>query len=179
MFDDKTHFIGVLPSIDVNDVVEGDRKWVREKYGCKSGHSTPVHVTLVPPFKSDLSTSSIVDILSGILPLLSPFEGKIDGYGSFGDRTVFLRVVPSREWDELSKTLTKGLRSMGVGVKLDKKPLVPHLSVANRDIPPGALRPMLETLSLKNIRTSFPVDSVSIFHREGRLWRVEETIRIG
>ena len=69
MMDDKTHFIGVLPPSGIERVVSSDRKWT-ERYGCRSGHSTPVHVTLVPPFSSTKSTDEIKDILKGILPLL-------------------------------------------------------------------------------------------------------------
>ena len=75
MIDDKTHFIGVLPSLEIERIVESDRKW-SEKYGCRSGHSTPIHVTLVPPFSSKKSTEEIRDIINGILPLLTPFVGK-------------------------------------------------------------------------------------------------------
>ena len=79
MVDDNTHFIGFIPPLEITRVVESDRKW-SEKYGCRSGHSTPVHVTLVPPFSSVKSTDEITDILKGILPLLSPFTSKVDGY---------------------------------------------------------------------------------------------------
>ena len=180
MVDDNTHFIGFIPPLDITRVVESDRKW-SEKYGCRSGHSTPVHVTLVPPFASDKSTDEIVDILKGILPLLSPFVGKVDGYGSFGNRTIFLRVLPSEDWDNLSQVLAKGLRAMGESVKVDGKKLIPHFTVANRDIPPESFSFMLDKLSSHGFSSNFTVDSVALFHREGRLWRLreEDIIKIG
>lgn len=173
MMDDKTHFIGVLPPSGIERVVSSDRKWT-ERYGCRSGHSTPVHVTLVPPFSSTKSTDEIKDILKGILPLLSPFSSSVDGYGSFGNRTIYLRVLPSKEWDNLSKTLTKGLKAMGERVKIDNKPLTPHLTVANRDIPPEHFSFILQQLSSHSITAPFLVERVALFHREGRLWRVIE-----
>ena len=180
MIDDKTHFIGVLPSLEIERIVESDRKW-SEKYGCRSGHSTPIHVTLVPPFSSKKSTEEIRDIINGILPLLSPFVGKVDGYGSFGNRTIFLRVLPSEDWDNLSQVLAKGLRAMGESVKVDGKKLIPHFTVANRDIPPESFSFMLDKLSSHGFSSNFTVDSVALFHREGRLWclREEDIIKIG
>lgn len=180
MIDDKTHFIGVLPPLDIERIVEGERRWV-EKYGCRSGHSTPPHVTLVPPFSSRKTTDEIRDILLGILPLLSPFMGRVDGYGSFGSRTIFLRVVPQKEWNDLSSVISKGLKAMGESVKVEKKPLAPHLTVANRDIPSSHFSYIFEKLSSESISSPFPVESVSLFHREGRLWRIreEDVLRIG
>ena len=180
MVDDNTLFIGFIPPLEITRVVESDRKW-SEKYGCRSGHSTPVHVTLVPPFASDKSTDEIIDILKGILPLLSPFTSKVDGYGSFGNRTIFLRVEPSIDWDNLSKTISKGLKAMGESVKVENKPLVPHLTVANRDITPERFSFLLSSLSSHNFSSSFTVDSVAVFHRVGRGWRIneEDIIKIG
>lgn len=180
MIDNNTHFIGFLPPPDIRRVVESDRKW-SEKYGCRSGHSTPVHVTLVPPFSSQKSTREIKDTLNGILPLLSPFSSKVEGYGSFGNRTIFLRVEPSGDWDNLSKTLSKGLKAMGERVKVENKPLVPHLTVANRDIPPNKFDFLFSSLSSHSFSSIFIVDSVALFHREGRGWRVDEEdiLRIG
>ena len=181
MFDDKTHFVGVLPPKEIDEIVQRDRLWVRERYGCRSGHSTVPHITLVPPFSTSLPTDRVRDILMGILPLLHPFICEIDGYGSFGDRTVFLRVIPSKEWDDLAKTLSKGMRAMGLGVREEKKPLSPHLTIANRDIPPNALKSILSGLYHNSVKGTFPVESVALFHREGRVWRVDEkdNIRIG
>lgn len=173
MIDDKTHFVGVLPPLEIKRVVDSDRKWC-SKYGCKSGHSTEAHVTLIPPFASNKSTKEIKDILRGILPLLSPFVSKVDGYGSFGNRTIYLRVEPSEEWNTLSRTLSKGLKAMGESVKIDKKALTPHLTVANRDIPPDRFSFMLGSLLSHNFSSPFPVDSVALFHREGGIWRIDE-----
>ena len=180
MIDNNTHFIGFLPPPDIRRVVESDRKW-SEKYGCRSGHSTPVHVTLVSPFSSQKSTGEIKDTLNGILPLLSPFSSKVEGYGSFGNRTIFLRVEPSGDWDNLSKTLSKGLKAMGERVKVENKPLVPHLTVANRDIRRNKFDFLFSSLSSHSFSSLFIVDSVALFHREGRGWRVDEEdiLRIG
>ena len=50
-FTQQTHFIGVLLPEDITLTLEDCRRYMREAYGCKSGHGTPIHVTLVPPFR--------------------------------------------------------------------------------------------------------------------------------
>ena len=49
-FIQQTHFIGVLVPEDIRATLEDCRRYMNEAYGCKSGHRTPIHVTLVPPF---------------------------------------------------------------------------------------------------------------------------------
>ena len=46
----QTHFAGVTVSGSLAETVRGCRRWMHERYGCKSGHLTPPHVTLIPPF---------------------------------------------------------------------------------------------------------------------------------
>lgn len=61
-FTQQTHFIGVLLPEDITLTLEDCRRYMREAYGCKSGHGTPVHVTLVPPFRlqEEYSTEDLV-----------------------------------------------------------------------------------------------------------------------
>lgn len=179
--DDKTHFIGVTLPTEIVSLVEEKRAWARGKYGCRSGHSTLPHITLVPPFSSRLPDRELLDILSGIVPLLTPFKADVQGYGSFSDRTVFLRVVESRDWSNLSRTITKGLKAMGVDVKEEKKSFTPHITIANRDIPPGKAMEMLSLLSEVDTSFTFTVDAISLFSRDGYSWKKREgnTLSLG
>jgi hypothetical protein len=49
-FTQQTHFIGVLLPEDITLTLEDCRRYMNQAYGCKSGHKTPIHVTLIPPF---------------------------------------------------------------------------------------------------------------------------------
>ena len=46
----QTHFIGVLLPDELTRMLEECRRYMNRLYGCMSGHATPVHITLVPPF---------------------------------------------------------------------------------------------------------------------------------
>ncbi len=47
-FAQQTHFIGVLLPEDIAFTLEDCRRYMNQAYGCKSGHKTPIHITLVP-----------------------------------------------------------------------------------------------------------------------------------
>ena len=50
-FTQQTHFIGALLPEDLTLTLQDCRRYMNEAYGCKKGHGTPIHVTLVPPFR--------------------------------------------------------------------------------------------------------------------------------
>ena len=50
-FPQQTHFIGILLPEDITLTLEDCRRYMREAYGYKLGHATPIHVTLIPPFR--------------------------------------------------------------------------------------------------------------------------------
>ena len=49
-FQRQTHFVGVMIPADIQDRIQEFRSYMNERYGCKSGHGTPSHITLIPPF---------------------------------------------------------------------------------------------------------------------------------
>ena len=61
-FIQQTHFIGVLIPDDITCTLEDCRHYMNQAFGCRSGHGTPIHVTLVPPFKlpEEFSTLDLI-----------------------------------------------------------------------------------------------------------------------
>lgn len=80
-FPQQTHFIGVLLPEDITLTLEDCRRYMREAYGCKSGHATPIHVTLVPPFRlpEEYSTADLARAIENeVLPKGLGFTRHID-----------------------------------------------------------------------------------------------------
>ena len=124
--------------------------------------------------KETLSTQDLRDALLGIAPLLPSFTAKVQGYGAFGNRTIFLAVEEDPRWTELSSSLSKGLKAMGGGNRVEKGPLIPHFTVANRDIPTSAFPQILSHYLSSPYSATFLVKEVALFHREGRLWKLDD-----
>ncbi|MCR5732934.1 MAG: 2'-5' RNA ligase family protein, partial [Sphaerochaetaceae bacterium] len=80
-FPEQTHFIGFpLPS-ELEEKITYLRRYVNTRYGCKSGHSTLPHITLIPPFKlsEEYTTNDILKRLENIK--FTPFISSVDGFG--------------------------------------------------------------------------------------------------
>ena len=181
-FNQQTHFVGVLVNEELTDTLEECRSFMNQKYGCKSGHGTPIHVTLIPPFALDdcYTTQQLVetvryacDTLEGIGKL--PFESSLEGFGSFAERTIFANVVTSESWTTLRDAVTKEVQASFPGcVKKSGKPFKAHISVANRDIPVGTTFEALKSLSEISLPSSFKVEAIAIFTKKNNRWIAEE-----
>ena len=173
-FPQHTHFIGVLLTEDITLTLEDCRRYMREAYGCKSGHATPIHVTLVPPFRlpGEYSTEDLARAIEGeVLPKGLGFTGHIDNFDAFGDRTLFAKVVTDEKWVALRDTVYGAVVKAAPGcTKKDGRPFAPHLTVANRDFPAGVMTDALQVMNELNLVEDFPVDNVTIFERQGGKW---------
>ena len=63
---------------------------------------------------------------------------------------------------------------MGGGNRVEKGPLIPHFTVANRDIPTSAFPQILSHYLSSPYSATFLVKEVALFHREGRLWKLDD-----
>ncbi len=182
-FTQQTHFIGVLLPEDITLTLEDCRRYMREAYGCKSGHGTPIHVTLVPPFRlqDQYSTEDLAHAIEKeVLPKGLGFTAHIDSFDAFGDRTLFANVVAGDEWTRLRNETVKAVLNACPGcTKKDQRPFQPHGTVANRDIPAGVMTEALQVMNELKLVEDFPVDNITIFERKLNRWTVHSSIQLG
>nr|MCR4676053.1 2'-5' RNA ligase family protein [Sphaerochaetaceae bacterium] len=96
----------------------------------------------------------------------------VDGFGSFGERTLFANIVGDRKWEELRDMVFKAVNEEIPGVlRKDRKPFRPHISISNRDIPQGAVYEALRVFSSIQMKFDFEVDGITVFERSSSgLW---------
>ena len=173
-FPQQTHFIGVLLPEDITLTLEDCRRYMRDAYGCKSGHATPIHVTLVPPFRlpEEYSTEDLARALEiEVIPKGLGFTGHIDNFDTFGDRTLFAKVVTDEKWVALRDAVYGAVVKAAPGcTKKDERPFAPHLTCSNRDVPAGVMTDALQVMNELNLVEDFPVDNITIFERQGGKW---------
>jgi 2'-5' RNA ligase len=178
----QTHFIGVLANEALADTLGQCRLWMGENFGCRSGFSTPMHVTLVPPFA--LADPGDVEALERAIDACAragkAFQARVAGFGAFAERTVFARVEPDPRWTELRDSLYATIaRALPGRIRKDARPFVPHLTVANRDIPAIAVPRALEYFAHLGLEEDFPADHIALFTRKGGVWATERAWKLG
>jgi len=191
-----THFIGVPVGDDLASLTEDCRRWMGERYGCKSGYRTEPHVTLIAPFAlgaddaveydvepadafgrtdSRSPRDNLARILHEAIGALDSFSAHVQGFGTFGDRTIYARVVCDPRWDAWRSAVWKAVQAGFPGMLPPLRgAFVPHLTVANRDVPAGAVAPALEYFASLGLDETFTVGEASLFEFANGRWETVE-----
>ncbi len=182
IFPQQTHFIGVLLPEHIRLTLEHCRRHMNESYGCKSGYGTPVHITLIPPFKlpENYSTEDLAQaIINEVLPKKLAFKAHFDNFDAFADRTIFAKVLSDENWTKVRDETFKAIVKFCPGcTKADKRPFKPHGTVANRDIPEGASTKALKFFNEMGLTEDFLVDNITVFERKHGKWAAEARIEL-
>lgn len=110
------------------------RKEVFEKLGAKSS-KLPAHFTIKPPFEAD-DISEVDIILNKFSKTHSSKSYKIQGYDSFDNRVIFMKVLMSKEGQLLHDELIDELSKIPY-IKFDKhdgKDKVFHVTISSKKI---------------------------------------------
>lgn len=173
-----THFLAVPLDEEHAAEIGFYRAWMRERYQCRSGQRTPSHITLIPPFRAGaLDGGSLSQDSERLLEALlfhadsipRAFTAGVAGFGAFGERSLYARVLPDPRWDELRDAVRKALAG-DFRLPPPGTAFVPHLTIANRDIPPGAVASALAYLSQQELAFTFDVERVSLYEMHEGLW---------
>ena len=168
------YFIGLTLPGDVSSRIEKEREWMRQTWGNRSGMGTVPHITLIPPFYSNLSVKALLPILSSIKS--ERIDAVISGHGSFGGRTIYAFVEENKEMNELQGKLKRVLRENDIPFK-DEKKFTPHITIANRDIKPESFVPSMVYFESLNLHEEFVLSSFTLFSFIDYRWRVTGEIR--
>ncbi len=175
-FQTQTHFVGVMVPSEIEEKILEFRSYMSERYGCKSGHGTPPHITLIPPFllpgdfdDGDVKSSVENAIQKAQKSSVLPFDARISGFGAFEERTLFAHVEQDEKWTALRDAFVQSFQTNIPGsVRKSSKIFTPHITVANRDIPKGTMDEALQFFSRIDFSAEFQVEEICIFVRNSK-----------
>jgi 2'-5' RNA ligase len=134
-------YIAVMCPAEINDRVTVMKNWMKDQYGCVAASKSPAHLTIVPPFRAeDEMEANLLDFVSTFNIGVVPFEIRLNGYGNFDSRVLFVKVDESQALMQLERDamteFEQHFPSIIFGIK---PPFHPHVTIATRDIPEGKL----------------------------------------
>lgn len=163
-------YIAVSCPPEIDEKIEELKEYMQQEYGCRAARKSPAHLTIVPPFRAeDELQSELTNFVTAFNIGMVPFEVKLKDYGQFAERVLFVDVErPNETLNTLERECMAEFSEKFPGIIFGMKPdFNPHVTIATRDIPEGAL---------KNARTYFeenhPVD-MSFEAKELVLYRLE------
>ncbi|MCX7633297.1 MAG: 2'-5' RNA ligase family protein [Turneriella sp.] len=167
-------FLAILPPADVENAVRALQAELAERFAVRRGLKIPVHITLEPPFRLP------PDEADALCARLKEFFGKKDSFmlelknfGVFREDVLFIDVVPNLALLELQQELSAFLRAPPATI--DTAPrhagFKPHLTVANRDVPPPVHRKIWREFRHRPFYARFEVRDVALLRHDGKFWQ--------
>jgi len=161
------------PAID--EKIEGMKEYMEREYGCKAARKSPAHLTIVPPFRAE---DELQTELNGFVTTYNvgvvPFDIKLKDYGQFADRVLFVDVErPNEALNTLEKECMAEFGDKFPMIIFGMKPdFNPHVTIATRDIPEGALANAKRYFEENHpVDLSFEAKELSLFRLENGWWK--------
>lgn len=178
----ETYTIGIallLPE-EYTSSIKKKSNYLSEKYNTQQGLFQPPHITLKSPFETkDLVVFEkyCEELAKG----LRPFEIKVENYGFFESKVIFLKIVPSEKLMSLHLSILDDLKNKQ-GIKennfegVDKQF---HITLAYGDLSPEMFYKAKEELeNSEQPHFSFKFDSIGLLKFTGKEWAIHKVFKI-
>lgn len=165
---DDLYFIALLPPPVLCTRIDEIRKECSDTHGVFSALKTPVHITLIPPFKLRSSLEHKLLQTLNRARNFNPFLQELEDFGGFPEHTIYIHAHKGLGISNLSRTLRAVLKPFELTFK---NSLHPHITIAYRDAE-AAYPAILEQYSKRTFRASFMVNHYSLLRHDGKKWNI-------
>ena len=165
------YYIALLAPEEIDKQVLTWKKYMQEKFGCKTALKSPAHITLIPPFiMHEEKEKMLYDELSGFAKR-SPLEVTLKDFASFPPRVIYVDVLPNEALQQCKQELDEFLLPKNqFPVKKENRPFRPHITIANRDIPLNSFPRAWEYFQTQKFEASFTASGLTIMKFEEDRW---------
>jgi 2'-5' RNA ligase len=166
----QLYFIALVPPKNIREEVLDFQRLAEEKFNSKVTLRSPVHLTLVPPFKASLDElKQISKKITGCLKNNHrPLATTITGFYHFSNRVIMLEVSKTIALEVLFTDIMLAASEITYNHGYTK--FVPHITIANRDLIPEVFDKAYEYFSHIPYSRNFIADEIAIFSFDHGTW---------
>lgn len=171
-------YIAISCPPEIDGKIEEMKDYMQKQFGCRAARKSPAHLTIVPPFRAENELQNeLVNFVTAFNFGMVPFDVKLKGYGQFAERVLFADIEnPNEPLNSLEKDCMTEFTEKFPGIIFGMKPeFNPHVTIATRDIPEGALA-MARAYFEENhpLEMSFSARELVLYRLENGWWKKVE-----
>ncbi|MBC6492971.1 2'-5' RNA ligase family protein [Flavihumibacter stibioxidans] len=168
------YFIGLVAPAAIDQQFREWKKWMLDGFGCKVAMKSPAHITLIPPFQmKESEEGGMRTFMDRFAETQFPFDIRLDGFGSFDKRVIFVKVDQNQFLGRLYDRFQHDFLLAYPGqVKPDKRPFHPHMTIATRDIPRQSFGEAMEHFTPISFSAVIPASELSLLYLRPGRWDV-------
>lgn len=168
------YYIAVHCPEEVNSHVNLFKDYMQQKYGCRAARKSDAHLTIIPPFKAEEDVESqLKDFLSTYNIGVVPFEIELKNFGHFGNRVIYVDVVPNEKLNAVEQDINKQFTESFPSIIFRTKPdFNPHVTIATRDIPEYRFDEAWQYFEHQQFQAAFTCNGLSLYKLADHKWSV-------
>lgn len=166
------YLIALIPPEPMLSEIREIKNDFHEFYGSKGALRSPAHITLQMPFLWKQEKEGRLINLLVHATKEKEFEIKLNGFGCFSPKTIFIKNDPSQALSDFQKRLTLYTkRAMNLFNATHNKGFHPHITVAFRDLKKDQFELAWQVFQHKSFEATFNVKSFWLLKHEGKKWK--------
>jgi 2'-5' RNA ligase len=173
-------FIGIGPTHLLENKIHRVKEEFRQKYGVHGAFRSKPHITLQMPFNLPINKErDFLNDLSEHLMSHKPIEIKLNDFGKFEPRVIFIKVDENQELNILQKSVERFMKKFQIFNSTHKNNgFTPHVTVAFRDLKKAIFQKIWDDVKNRNFQESFLADSITVFKHNGKSWDAFKEIKL-
>jgi len=170
----ELYFIALIPHIELRNEIRAIKERMRSEYGAEHALKSPAHITLQMPFKRDIGDEPVITAsLEKFALQENSFTVRLDGFGSFAPRVIYIRITDPEPVRALYKRLKMVLAGdLNFDTAEIMGDLLPHITVATRDLAKEAFADAWPEMKDEKFTGVFEVQSLFLLKHNGRNWDI-------
>ena len=168
------YLLALLPPPPLAEEIHQIRLECSKKFDVYKALRPPVHITLYQPFVvEEVFEKQLFRVLEQSTAGLSSFTQKLENFGCFSNKVVFINALKTAELSNLHKAITSIFGKNNVDKSPDKqinKAFSPHITIAYRDVQPDVFTKIWQEYNNQTFKRNYEVDHFSILKHDKVKW---------
>ncbi len=172
---ENLYFIAVMPPETIQKEVTDLKFLFKDEYQAKHALKSPPHITLLPPFKwKEDREQELIVALDSFTETCKGFWVRLNGFGAFPPRVIFINVEENEELNSLFHQILKRFDKIFDIKKLirNSERFNPHLTLATRDLKRENFQKAWGVFRKRSYDETFFADNVVLLKHNGGFWEV-------
>ena len=175
------YFLAIIPPEPVYSDAQCWKEHFSQTYHSKMACNSPPHITLHMPFQcKDQKKASLVDALRLTGKQNKSFALKINGFGAFAPRVIFMEVLENLFLNQLRESIHKVMKKKFhiFNANYRNYPFRPHITLAFRDLKKDKFENAWGEFVAKTYQEHFLVDKFWLLKHDHKRWQPHQSFSL-
>ena len=173
------YFIALVPNEGLLEEISNLKQEIKDRFGPKHALKLPAHITVQAPFEMPLEKEEgLKHSLSKLSRQLSQITVRLNGFGAFKPRVLFLKIKDPEAIIGLHERLQQALKNFLKPKEIKpSQNLHPHITLATRDVKKDVFKVLWREFKDRRYEASFTAEDLVLFKHNGKTWDIRGRFR--